>query len=159
MLSEIQNEATPVARQIETQQCSRCSGTGHHSYCQQWGSTCFKCGGNGRVYTKKGAAAAAFLKGLRSKRADAFVVGELIFIEAGPMNKACFSKVLESCKDALNAHLWWISTAAMGMGVIPDSMQKMGLTAERKAETLKLALDYQDTLTKAGTVRKQKGGK
>lgn len=32
--------------------CSRCAGTGRHSYCQQYGDTCFKCGGKGHVAQK-----------------------------------------------------------------------------------------------------------
>ena len=36
---------------IET--CSRCHGTGHHSYNQVNGTICFKCGGHGKCVTKK----------------------------------------------------------------------------------------------------------
>jgi hypothetical protein len=34
--------------------CSRCSGTGHYSYNQVSGSTCFKCEGAKQVLTAKG---------------------------------------------------------------------------------------------------------
>lgn len=27
--------------------CTRCKGTGHYSYCPRYGTTCFRCDGNG----------------------------------------------------------------------------------------------------------------
>lgn len=36
----------------EGQTCSRCCGGGHYSYCQMYGTTCFKCGGRGTVAPK-----------------------------------------------------------------------------------------------------------
>jgi hypothetical protein len=32
--------------------CSRCGGCGNFSYCQMYGTTCFKCGGSGKTATK-----------------------------------------------------------------------------------------------------------
>lgn len=32
---------------IGTKACGRCGGTGHHSYCSRYGSTCFQCNGSG----------------------------------------------------------------------------------------------------------------
>lgn len=32
--------------------CSRCAGSGHHSRCEQYGTMCFKCRGNGRQIVK-----------------------------------------------------------------------------------------------------------
>jgi hypothetical protein len=32
--------------------CGRCGGGGHYSYCQMYGTTCFGCGGRGKVATK-----------------------------------------------------------------------------------------------------------
>jgi hypothetical protein len=29
--------------------CSRCHGSGNYSYCQRYGTTCFKCGGSGKT--------------------------------------------------------------------------------------------------------------
>lgn len=39
--------------------CSRCGGSGHFSYCQMYGTTCFKCGGRGTVTSAAGKRAAA----------------------------------------------------------------------------------------------------
>ena len=33
---------------IDYEVCTRCSGTGHHSWCSQYGTTCFKCAGAGK---------------------------------------------------------------------------------------------------------------
>lgn len=148
------------ATEIETETCTRCGGSGHHSYCQMYGTTCFGCGGSGRRYTKRGAAAAAFLKSLRSKRLADFQPGDLFYMEPGPFSKGGFSKVTESGADKYNAGYWMVSTETLGgYAGSPDSLQRMGLNAEQKAATRKQALEYQATLTKAGTVRKQKGGK
>jgi hypothetical protein len=38
--------------------CGRCGGSGHYSYCQMYGTVCFKCQGRKTVTTKRGAKAA-----------------------------------------------------------------------------------------------------
>lgn len=34
------------------QECPRCGGSGRHSYCERFGTTCFQCGGQGRARTR-----------------------------------------------------------------------------------------------------------
>jgi hypothetical protein len=34
---------------ITTKACPRCGGSGHYSYCLRYGTTCFQCGGTGRI--------------------------------------------------------------------------------------------------------------
>lgn len=34
------------------QDCPRCGGSGRHSYCERFGTTCFQCGGKGRARTR-----------------------------------------------------------------------------------------------------------
>ncbi len=36
--------------------CSRCGGGGHYSYCEMHGTTCFGCGGSGKVLPSTGEA-------------------------------------------------------------------------------------------------------
>ena len=150
--------ATPLKRTkttgLEKETCSRCGGSGRYSYCQMYGDTCFKCCGSGTVYTKRGAVAAAFLKTLRSKPAKDFTPGDLLFVEPGPFTKGGFRKVLAVGWDELNAGMWSITLEGFGLGGSPETRYRIGLTAEQKAETMRQALDYQDTLTKQGTVRK-----
>lgn len=41
--------------------CSRCGGSGHYSWCQRFGDTCFKCQGRGTMISKAGAEAKALV--------------------------------------------------------------------------------------------------
>ena len=41
----------------QKESCSRCNGSGQYSYCQMYGSTCFKCAGSGKQLTRAGKAA------------------------------------------------------------------------------------------------------
>jgi hypothetical protein len=60
---------------FEHETCSRCGGSGRYSYCQRYGSTCFKCSGNQQVLTKRGYAAQALYNRLLSKPASALQPG------------------------------------------------------------------------------------
>lgn len=66
----------------DTETCSRCAGSGVHSYCQMHGDTCFKCRGKGRTYTKVSQASAAAVVALRrsltEKHARDLVVGDVV---------------------------------------------------------------------------------
>lgn len=139
---------------IETETCTRCGGSGRYSYCQMYGDRCFKCHGAGKVYTKRGAATVAFLTAMRSKPARDVRVGDLIRVENFFAGRTSFERVTEVYADKYNANTLCIVTKGMNNGVSPDTMMRMGFTAEEKAEQMKLALAYQATLTKAGTVRK-----
>jgi hypothetical protein len=161
-LESVTSETMPLSlvsespRQFETITCSRCGGSGHYSYCQSYGTTCFKCAGSKRVYTKRGRAAVDYFNSLRSKPLKDFVVGDLMYNESGPLNKGGFSRVTESKADAYNAGYWTVSTEAMGYSGNPNTLRKVGLSKERKQELLSQAYDYQETLTKTGTPRKAK---
>lgn len=65
---------------LETETCSRCGGSGHYSYCQRFGTVCFKCGGRKVTLTKRGAEAARYLRELRSKRAADVKPGDRIYL-------------------------------------------------------------------------------
>lgn len=175
MINNEQNEA----RKFERVTCGRCGGTGTYSYCQRYGNTCFKCAGAKQILTKRGQAAADFMTALLSKRADQLVVGDKIretgVAIGGDLYYAWFTVteiradttkqtytvngvVQEGRKDLLA-----ISTTdkrgSMGfLGIEPEKMYRVAATVAQKQAALAQALDYQDTLTKAGTVRKQKGG-
>lgn len=63
--------------------CSRCQGSGHHSYCQRFGTTCFKCQGSGAVHAagKAGKLAAEYHDTVReqsSATASTIVAGDEI---------------------------------------------------------------------------------
>lgn len=167
-------------RKIETKPCSRCGGEGklwHFSHVR--GGTCFKCGGAKEVRTKRGEAANNYLIALRSKRADALVPGDLVRESVGwnPSNSVTTFMTVASIEPLTmeNATGWSIVD---GQRTIPenhlkveltherhgglgttwpvDKMCRVACTAEFKAETLTKALDYQDTLTQSGTVKKSR---
>jgi hypothetical protein len=52
---------------FETEPCSRCGGTGQHSYCQMYGTTCFKCQGSGKQWTRKDKPLAMAVQSARSE--------------------------------------------------------------------------------------------
>ena len=166
---ELQN-----ATEFESETCSRCGGSGHYSYCQMYGTTCFKCRGRKRVYTKRGAAAALYLESLRKKPAREFQPGDLLYMEGIPgFTKSKFYKVLSlrlktaaeryaegargATIDGVEKQLHdslEIEMEGYGWEGSPDEMLRKGCTAEEKAATLKQALAYQATLTKMGKPRK-----
>jgi hypothetical protein len=47
--------------------CSRCGGSGHYSYCQRFGTTCFKCGGKGIQRTRAAKAAARKVEAIKAR--------------------------------------------------------------------------------------------
>ncbi len=63
----------------ETETCSRCHGSGHYSYNQMTGTTCFKCHGHKVAYTKRGQAAVAYAKKLRSVLIADVKIGDRIY--------------------------------------------------------------------------------
>ncbi len=66
----------------ETETCSRCGGSGTYSYCQMYGSTCFKCSGRKRSLSRRGAKASAavgaFIAERFSKAVETLEVGDRI---------------------------------------------------------------------------------
>jgi hypothetical protein len=146
------------------------------------GTTCFGCGGSGVKYTKRGDAARVYLLSLRSKRADQFVVGELFHVDAGPFNSGGWCEiesislvtgaeayargnrytngVENKISDSLNFKFKPGKINMSGHdGILPDRILRRACSADEKARTLALAVEYQNTLTKMGKVRKSKGGK
>lgn len=66
----------------DTETCSRCQGSGYHSRCQRWGTTCFKCGripglqGTGLQLTKQARKAQAKIEELH-KSLGAVMAGDV----------------------------------------------------------------------------------
>jgi hypothetical protein len=78
ILGYYEEEGKPYKRIIE--ECPRCGGSGHHSYCTMYGTVCFTCDGSGivvagnRVYTEKEQARLDKAKATRQAKADALRV-------------------------------------------------------------------------------------
>jgi hypothetical protein len=87
-------------------------------------------------------------------------------MEPGPFSKGGFCEIesinvvhyvnLVAVSFCLDIHFTAASTMGGYSGLPADSMHRRALTAEEKAVTMKRALDFQDTLTKQGTVRKNR---
>jgi hypothetical protein len=56
-----------VAITYEIKACGRCGGSGHYSYCQMWGTTCFKCQGSGKVFSAAAKKAKALIAAKRTE--------------------------------------------------------------------------------------------
>jgi hypothetical protein len=162
---------------LERETCSRCGGSGHYSYCQMYGTTCFKCSGRKEVYTKRGAAALDYLKSLRSRPASEVKVGDQIKVTSVTTSGQVFAQWIlvrnitpvvqegSSLKDGIMTPYRLDMIRFDGINksrqvdvaqVKPDTMVEVLLSKEEQAETLRLALAYQETLTKAGTPRKSR---
>lgn len=128
---------------FESETCSRCGGSGKHSRCAMYGDTCFRCAGAGRTLTKRGAAAAAHLRTLRSKRPEEIVVGDVVQIPGGGPFPARWETVDEA---------WLARGLACGWG--PEGLVRVRQSKEQSETTWAAALAYQASLTKAGTVRR-----
>lgn len=78
---------TTTTLRFETESCSRCGGSGQYSFCTMYGSTCFKCGGSKRQYTRAGKVAMAAWHAHRDEatRVDATDVlpGTVLMLEVG----------------------------------------------------------------------------
>jgi len=145
-----------ILDKLETETCSRCGGTGHYSYCQSYGTTCFRCRGRKVTYSKRGQAAAIYMENLRKKPANQFQPGDLLYVEGIPgFTKSKFYKVTSVWMRVAERVEFTIECDGYTYGTSPETMLRKGCTAEEKAETLKQALAYQATLTKQGKVAKK----
>jgi hypothetical protein len=63
---------------FERETCSRCGGSGRHSYCSAYGSVCFKCNGKGVVLSRKGKKQFAKYMSLMKKPVDVVKVGDYV---------------------------------------------------------------------------------
>lgn len=158
-----------LTKEFETETCSRCGGGGHYSYCQMYGTRCFRCGGAGKTYSKRGDAAKAFARSLRTVKASEIKVGWLLWEDASPFgDKAGWRKVVEikasaSCsisRDAegneVRSYYTEFLTTGMGHCLYADSEVQAVPNADRLKEIKTLALEYQATLTKQGKPAKRK---
>jgi hypothetical protein len=150
---------------FESATCGRCGGSGSYSWCQMYGSRCFKCAGAGVTLTKRGAAAQAHFTELCSSRIEDLKVGDTIRCEAYyPAGMVRYwGRVTElALTPDVNGHLRVTTTndkrGQMSHHVFAGTKFRVAQSAEAKQAKTAEALAYQATLTKTGTVRKVKKG-
>lgn len=160
---------------FEIENCSRCGGSGKYSWCQTHGDTCFKCGGTGISYTKRGAAAFAYMKSLVMVPASDIKVGDLIRAEIiSPYQITKYNATVSEINENADFKSQYYvngelvdspphmaikhTNAKLGDGVIyalPDTKIQIVPTAEQLEDLQKQAIEYQSTLTKTGKPKKK----
>lgn len=135
---------------FEIEDCSRCSGTGHYSYCQRYGTMCFKCGGKKWVYTKRGQAARTYYDELCTVKGSELKIGDVIhYVDVTFGGDVYGNKA--TVKGIENND---ISTDKVLFSNGINSTYRLIFKGEEKEKRLEEARKYQDTLTKQGKPRK-----
>jgi len=139
---------------FENVTCTRCGGTGHYSYCQMYGTVCFKCHGDGVTLTAKGRAAQNWFTTKRKIKAGDLKVGDRYFFEGiGSTVKVTVTGFAPNLNGGTTVEGVNDKGERYGMDATLEVRKVMMNEALR---LLKLeALAFQATLTKAGTVRKR----
>jgi hypothetical protein len=154
---------TSLTEAFETTACGRCGGSGQYSYCQMYGTRCFGCAGKGMVYTKRANVALAYARKLRTVKAKDVQMGWLLFDSGSPLGgKAGWftvtavggSNSYSVAQDGTRTAHYDLTTSQCIHGVFPDSDVQAVPDKARLREVKALALAFQATLTKTGTVRK-----
>jgi hypothetical protein len=78
---------------FETETCSRCHGTGKHSFCERFRDICFKCHGDKVVLTARGAAAKAFFERSCTIPANELAIGDRVKTHSITMGGAGFTYI------------------------------------------------------------------
>jgi hypothetical protein len=155
---------TSLTETFETQTCGRCGGSGHYSYCQSWGTTCFGCSGKGIVYSKRGEAALQYGRTLRMVKTSEVQPGWLLFVQAGPcggrtgwftVTKAETTTNEWHSESGASGFYFLLETSQGGLYTFPESMEQAVPNKARLTEVKALALAYQATLLKTGKVAKR----
>ena len=163
-----------MSKHFEMETCSRCHGSGQYSYCERYGTTCFKCHGNKTVLSKRGAAASAYLTKLCTKLASELVIGDRIASDRmtdGGSLYACIATVtaIESTNDSQSGTTkdgvtTWTTHKMIAVTSNNSKYGDMTLVCSLDSpfrvysidnnEKIALAVAYQNTLTKQGKPRK-----
>lgn len=150
--------APDVLTEWEKVTCSRCGGSGKHSYCQMYGTTCFKCAGAGRVLTARGVAAMAELKARRQTSVNDLRIGMRVRVD-GYKKPLTIRDIKTSGSYMQTAdgpkHYIDVAFDSLTCGYFPEStVEVVPETEEARVAQVKAAIAYQNTLTKAGKPRK-----
>lgn len=149
---------------FETKPCGRCGGSGSYSWNAMHGSTCYGCGGSGRVFTKRGRAASEFFRSLLMVPAGELKVGDRYFMagfSAGSYTEPNRWVRIDEITTDESGKLSFKGTdvkrgESCGFSGVPvDLPMRKSYTAEEKAPWLKQALEYQATLDANGKPSKK----
>ena len=136
---------------FESETCTRCGGSGQYSYCQTYGTRCFKCGGTGVQLTKRGHVAQAFYISLLSVPARELKVGDWYRDTVDGKNRK-----ITAIKAPVHPNQpgeLILDSADFGWYVGPDTLVRRVLPQAEREVLIAQARAFQDTLTKAGKPR------
>ncbi len=155
---------------FETEVCSRCDGSGQYSYCQEFGTNCFKCSGAGRVLSKRGSVAKTYLEKLCTKPVSEVKVGDKI-VASGITNNGRLYRYIATVTEIKPGRSATVTIDSetktvdyVDLTLESEKYGKSGLSTPVDSTVrfygpdnnarIHEALVYQSTLTKTGTVRK-----
>ena len=134
----------------DSEPCTRCGGTGQHSYNPMDGTRCFKCRGSGLQLTKRGKAAKAFADNLLDVPVEK--AGERTFQFTGFARRynGCTAE-LERSDDIKTRYFQIMSRSGE---IICCAGEGIRVRLHPTPQEVEEILAYQDSLTKAGKPRK-----
>lgn len=142
-----------MATAFETTPCGRCGGGGSYSFNLMHGSTCYGCGGTGKVLTKRGKAAQKAFRQSITRPANTVQPGWLVWwADVNPMAQGRWVRVndVQEVNGATEFTTPGGTKAAIGPATSP--IRAVESVAERDAAVQK-ALALQATLNpKTGKV-------
>jgi hypothetical protein len=146
---------------FESVTCTRCGGSGLYGPTCVISGRCFKCGGQGVTLTKRGQVATTFYRESLRKRGAEVVVGDSIRDDGVPgmivgLGWCEVTEVEKKADGSYTVHALSRRGVAYHENVTADGTIRVARTGQEKADRIAAAKAYQDTLTKSGTVRKDK---
>jgi hypothetical protein len=137
---------------FESETCSRCDGSGQYSYCQSYGTTCFRCRGQKETLTKRGTAAQSLFTRLLSKSVSQLAVGDkfkdLLMTNGGNFGYSWLK--VQSIHVNEDGSTQVITDKCTFAGMDSRSQVRFAYTVDVKRSVLDIALSYQSILTKSG---------
>jgi len=154
--------ATRTELKFERETCTRCGGSGQYSYCEMYGSTCFKCHGNGQALTRRGAVARQWMADQRKILVRDVKPGMVIKSFGSTYNvQTILQDAISTGKSLIDgvwidhAPSWRIQGIKHGLVCQGDTAVELIPSKVEQVEQLRAAIEYQNSLTKAGKPRKR----
>lgn len=151
---------TATALKFERETCTRCGGSGHYLFNQIDADRCYGCQGTGAKLTKRGAAANLWLRNLRTIEAHYVRPGMVIktmglklVVQSVRLDTVSTAKSLRDGVMVDSPPYLHIQGTHRSVSVFEDAMVEVVPSKAEQIEQLRAAIEYQNTLTKAGTPR------
>ena len=136
---------------FEVTTCSRCGGTGHYSFNQINGTTCFGCNGGKVKLTARGAAAHALFVASTSVPTSEIVVGDKIFRDGGwRLVRSITLRPAAARYNGVSYDYISLETQRIVYSQSPATLVRVSRGAAAWAAKLAEALAYQATLGVSG---------